>query len=95
MDGSLRQAVRGHWPEYLMEASHLGLFMLSACAFATLLYNPDSSVGQMVAGPLLRRLLMGLAMASTAVAIVYSQWGRRSGAHSQPPSHAATDITDA
>jgi MIP family channel proteins len=84
MDGSLRQAVRGHWPEYLMEAAHLGLFMLSACAFTTLLYHPGSTFGQLVTSPTLRRVLMGLAMASTAVAIVYSPWGRRSGAHFNP-----------
>jgi hypothetical protein len=26
-------ALRGHWPEYLIEAAGLGLFMLVACAF--------------------------------------------------------------
>ena len=24
-----------HWPEYLMEAAGLGIFMISACIFAT------------------------------------------------------------
>jgi MIP family channel proteins len=90
MDGTMRQALRGHWPEYLMEAAHLGLFMISACVFVTLLYHPGSPVGP--TSPLgrslghepLRRLLMGIAMASTAVAIIYSPWGRRSGAHFNP-----------
>ena len=39
-------ALRGHWPEYLMEAAGLGLFMLSACAFTALLYYPGSLIGQ-------------------------------------------------
>jgi NADPH-dependent 2,4-dienoyl-CoA reductase/sulfur reductase-like enzyme len=34
--GSALAAVRQHWPEYLMEAIGLGLFMLSACLFVTL-----------------------------------------------------------
>ena len=80
----MRQALRGHWPEYLMEAGQLGLFMLSACVFATLLYYPGSPLGQGVEHSLLRRLLMGTAMALTAMAIIYSPWGRRSGAHFNP-----------
>lgn len=86
----MRQALRGHWPEYLMEAAHLGLFMISACVFTTLLYHPaspvgpGSSLGWGLEGESLRRLLMGIAMASTAVAIIYSPWGRRSGAHFNP-----------
>jgi len=64
----MRQALRGHWPEYPMEAGQLGLFMLSACVFATLLYYPGSPLGQGVEHPLLRRLLMGSAMALTAMA---------------------------
>ena len=82
MDDTMRQALRGHWPEYLMEAAHLGLFMISACVFVTLLYHPGSPVGS--TSETLRRLLMGIAMASTAVAIIYSPWGRRSGAHFNP-----------
>jgi MIP family channel proteins len=90
MDGTSRQALREHWPEYLMEGAHLGLFMLSACVFVTLLYHPGSPVGpastpeQGLEAGILRRLFMGLAMALTAVAIVYSPWGRRSGAHFNP-----------
>ena len=86
----MRQALREHWPEYLMEGAHLGLFMLSACVFATLLYHPGSPVGpgstlgQGLEAGTLRRLVMGLAMALTGVAIIYSPWGRRSGAHFNP-----------
>ncbi|MGH7417950.1 MAG: aquaporin, partial [Candidatus Rokuibacteriota bacterium] len=80
----MRRALREHWPEYLMEAAGLGLFMLSACAFTALLYYPGSPVGRAVESQIMRRVLMGLAMALTAVAIIYSPWGRRSGAHLNP-----------
>jgi aquaporin Z len=67
-----------------MEAGELGAFMVSACAFTTLLYHPASPARQAIPDPLLRRGLTGLAMALTAVAIIYSPWGRRSGAHFNP-----------
>ena len=77
-------ALRRHWPEYLIEAAGLGLFMVSACVFATFLEHPASPVRQAVADAMLRRIPMGLAMGLTAVAIVYSRWGQRSGAHLNP-----------
>ena len=77
-------ALRGHWPEYLTKAAGLGLFMLSACAFTALLYYPGSLIGRSLESQIIRRVLMGLAMALTAVAIIYSPWGRRSGAHLNP-----------
>ena len=83
------QSVCSHWPEYLAEAAGLGLFMLSACLFATVLFHPDSTAARVVADGLPRRLLMGLAMGSTALALIYSPWGRRSGAHLNP----ATTLT--
>src|SRR5437868_1149981 len=77
-------ALRRHWPEYLMEAAGLGLFMLSACFFAVLLEHPGSPVRAAVPNPTARRAWMGLAMGLTAVAIIYSPWGRQSGAHLNP-----------
>ena len=76
--------LRAHWPEYLMEAAGLGAFMVSASLVATLLEHPASSVRQALTDPLLRRALMGIAMGLTAIALVYSPWGRRSGAHLNP-----------
>ena len=77
-------ALRQHWPEYLIEAAGLGLFMVSACFFATLLEHPSSPFRQAVMSPGLRRIPMGLAMGLTGVALVYSRWGQRSGAHLNP-----------
>jgi aquaporin Z len=80
----MRDAWRRHWPEYLMEALGLGLFMVSAAAFATLLFHPGSPVSRIVPDAHVRRALMGVAMGLTAVGLVYSPWGRRSGAHLNP-----------
>src|SRR5690242_16592139 len=73
-----------HWPEYLMEAAELGLCMFSACTFTILLYHPSSPVAQTIHDGVLRRLLMGTAMGSTAIAIIFSPLGQRSGAHFNP-----------
>jgi aquaporin Z len=73
-----------HWPEYLMEALGLGLFMISAGLFGILLEHPSSPVRGALGDPFLRRLLMGLAMGATAVAIILSPFGQRSGAHINP-----------
>src|SRR5258708_16447021 len=78
------RALRLHWPEYLMEAEGLGFFMASACLFGTLYENPASQVRQAISSTLLRRLLMGLSMGLTSIAIVYSPWGKQSGAHINP-----------
>ena len=76
--------LRRHWPEYVMEAAGLGLFMLSACAFVVLLEHPQSSWRLAIPDPISRRALMGLAMGATAIALIYSPFGQRSGAHLNP-----------
>lgn len=80
----MTEALKQHWPEYFIEAACLGLFMISAFTFGTILEHPHSPVHQAIANPTLRRLLMGLAMGSTAIAIIYSPWGKQSGAHINP-----------
>jgi aquaporin Z len=67
-----------------MEAAGLGLFMMSAGGFAIVLYHPASPMAQTLADPLLSRLLMGSAMGLTAVGLIYSPWGKQSGAHFNP-----------
>jgi aquaporin Z len=73
-----------NWPEYLIEAFCLGAFMLSAAAFTTALDAEVSPLRAWLPDPDLRRALVGLAMGATAVALIYSPWGRRSGAHMNP-----------
>jgi aquaporin Z len=79
-----QRALAAHWPEYLMEAAGLGFFMLSACLFTILLEHPGSVMRQALPDPLLRRALIGVAMGLTAIAIIYSPFGKRSGAHLNP-----------
>ena len=73
-----------HWPEYLMEAGEAGLYLFSACTVATLLWHPASPVQQSLPSDAVRRMLMGLAMGATMIAIVRSPWGKQSGAHFNP-----------
>jgi len=74
----------GHWPEYLSEAGGLALFMMSACCFGTLLGHPASPVVRYVGNPAVLRVMMGAAMGSTAISLIYSKLGKRSGAHLNP-----------
>ena len=67
-----------------MEAAELALFMFSACAFTVLLFHPASPIARTIHDGVLRRLLMGTAMGSTAIAIIFSPLGQRSGAHFNP-----------
>ncbi len=77
-------ALRQHWPEYLCEAACLGLFMISAGVFTALLEYPNSPLRQALPDDFLRLALNGLAMGLTAIAIIYSPLGARSGAHMNP-----------
>ena len=74
-------ALRRHWPEYLIEAFLLGAFMVSALGFTVLLEHPGSPVRAALPDALVRRALMGCAMGATAISLVYSPLGQRSGAH--------------
>jgi aquaporin Z len=76
--------LRRHYPEYLMEAAGLGLFMIAACGITILLEHPASPIRQVIIDPILRRFIIGVAMGLTAIAIVYSPWGKQSGAHINP-----------
>jgi aquaporin Z len=81
---SLVRLIASRWPEYSIEAALLGLFMISACVFTVLFELPSSLVRQTVPSSFLRRALTGVAMGLTAMALIYSPWGQRSGAHINP-----------
>ena len=70
--------------EYMMEGICLGTFMISACTFAAMLEHPASPVRMSIASSDWRRFLGGVAMGLTAVLLIYSPLGRRSGAHMNP-----------
>jgi len=73
-----------HWPEYAMEAALVGLFMILACIFTVLFQLPSSPIRQAIDSAFARRALTGICMGLTAIALIYSPWGQRSGAHMNP-----------
>jgi aquaporin Z len=81
---NMLRALREHWPEYLCEATELGLFMISAGLFTILLHHPNSLAPKLIPDPFFRRMLTGVAMGATAVALIFSPLGKRSGAHFTP-----------
>ena len=75
---------RLHWPEYLGEAALLGAFMLVACVTGVALDHPAAAAVQAIPDAFTRRALFGLVMGATAVALIYSPLGKRTGAHLNP-----------
>lgn len=67
-----------------MESAELGIFMISACLFTALLEYPGSPALRLIPNSFVRNGLIGLAMALTAISIIYSGWGKQSGAHMNP-----------
>ncbi len=73
-----------NWRLYIYEGILLACFMISACVFTALLEYPTSPAAKLVTSPFLRRAVIGLAMGLTAVILIYSPLGKRSGAHMNP-----------
>ncbi len=81
----LRIAFRSHWRHYVAEAAGLAFFMACASLLTVALEHPASPLHQALAGAdVLRRGLLGICMGLVVVAIVYSPWGKQSGAHINP-----------
>jgi aquaporin Z len=77
-------ALRTHWPEYLMESAELASFMISACLVTAVLEHPASPLHHVFPNAFTRRLITGVAMGLTLLALIHSKWGKRSGAHMNP-----------
>src|SRR5262252_1939035 len=58
--------------------------MMAAGVLATNIELPNSPVRLAITGAVWRRVLLGAGVGLTAVAIIYSPWGQRSGAHLNP-----------
>ena len=67
-----------------MEGLSLGMFMMSASVFGTILEYPFCSIHIFLPSEFIRLCLMGIAMGTTAIAIIYSPMGKLSGAHMNP-----------
>jgi aquaporin Z len=77
-------SLKNNWKVYTMEAICLGLFMVSASFFGTILEYPNSTLHQSIQNDFLRLILMGAAMGATATLLIYSPMGKLSGAHMNP-----------
>ena len=78
-----------HLVEYAIEATLLGTFMLVACSAAVGFAHPASPVARAIGPGYRRRVAIGFIMGLTAIALIYSPLGQRSGAHMNP----ATTLT--
>jgi aquaporin Z len=72
------------WQEYLIEGWALGCFMVAVGAVVTLLEASSSPLHRFIPNADVRRVIMAAAMGATAAALIYSPWGKRSGAHMNP-----------
>jgi aquaporin Z len=70
--------------KYIDEALGLGLFMISACFVDALIEYPGLPFKHIIAFPLVRRFIVGLAMGLTALFIFTSKFGKQSGAYINP-----------
>jgi aquaporin Z len=77
-------AIRAHWRIYAIDGALLGIFMISACVSCAIVEHPSSPVRQAIVSEFLRRMLIGIAMGLTAICLIYSHWGKRSGAFMNP-----------
>jgi aquaporin Z len=79
-----RDAFKRHWLLYVFEGAELAIFMISACFATVYLFNPSYPALHLLPSAAIRRLLMGIAMGATAILIIRSPMGKRSGAHFNP-----------
>lgn len=80
----MKAAFRKNYVHYLQEALGLGIFMVSACFFAAMLFSEKSSCYHLFEATIQRNLTMGVAMGCTALVIFYSPLTAGSGAHINP-----------
>jgi aquaporin Z len=78
------RGIRANWWLYAIEASLLACVVVAACVFGVIVEHPASPIRAVVTAPILRRSMLGLAMAVVTLAVVYSPIGRRSGPHLNP-----------
>jgi aquaporin Z len=81
------KSMSSSYPKWLLpvyEGLELACFMLSACAFTVWLFDPAYPGTHLLGSAFFRRLLLGLSMGGTAVLIIHSPMGKRSGAHFNP-----------
>lgn len=83
------ESLSSRFPNYLIEGLLIAVFMLSACIAVSIAAHPRSPVARRISRPVARRVLIGIAMGATAVWLITSPIGRRSGAHMNPAATLA------
>jgi aquaporin Z len=73
-----------HWPEYLIEGSLLGSFMVAVGFLITAFESPRSALYTLLPGAELRAVLLALTVGGVLALLIHSPWGKRSGAHMNP-----------
>ena len=81
---NIGETLRKNWALYLIEAWALGTFMIAASLVVIVVEHPALPVREVIPSPLLRRAIIGISMGLTAICLIYSGWGKRSGAHLNP-----------
>ena len=73
-----------NWPLYLFEGLELAIFMISACACTVFLFDPSYSAIHRCRAQSSAERSWAWRWALTAVLIIHSPMGKRSGAHFNP-----------
>ena len=81
----MTEALRRHWRHYLAEAGGPMLFLVLSSTAAVVFHHPSSPLARAL-GPHegVQRLGVALVVGALVVAMAYSPWGKRSGAHFNP-----------
>ena len=80
----MKVAFKKNWKHYFQEALGLAIFMISACFFSAMLFSEKSSWYDAIPSFMIRNMLMGIAMGSTALFIFYSPFTAPSGSQINP-----------
>ena len=80
----LKYSLREHWPEYLIEGSGLGAFMIVLGSLVTAFESPKSPIYRLIPSVALRVVPLALAIGISLALLIQSPWGKRSGAHMNP-----------
>lgn len=78
------RALRTHWPEYLIEGGLVAFCLIAAGLILIAIESPAFGVPDAIPNSLLRRGLAALADGAVVIATIYSVFGQRSGAHTNP-----------
>ena len=81
-NATLADAIRIHWREYLMEAAELSALVIGICFSGSYIYWHASPLAML--SKTADALVMGTLVATVTLVVVWSPFGRRTGAHFNP-----------